>query len=70
MKNAIVDVINLSWPTVVIVVSIVIIMRVAYIIRNDRKTFWKALNFVKNMPIYSYREGFPLLKRKERRLWI
>ena len=39
MKNAIVDVINLSWPTVVIVVSIVIIMRVAYIIRNDRKTF-------------------------------
>lgn len=39
MRNAIVDVINLSWPTVVIVVSIVIIMRIAYIIRSDRKNF-------------------------------
>ena len=39
MRNAIVDVINMSWPTVVIVVTIVTIMRVAYIIRNDRKTF-------------------------------
>ena len=39
MKNAIVDVINMSWPTVVIVVVIISIMRIAYIIRNDRKTF-------------------------------
>lgn len=39
MRNAIVDVINLSWPTVVIVVTIVTIMRIAYIIRSDRKTF-------------------------------
>lgn len=39
MRNTIVDVINLSWPTVVIVVMIVSIMRIAYIIRNDRKSF-------------------------------
>ena len=39
MRNTIVDVINLSWPTVVIVVMIVSIMRVAYIIRSDRKSF-------------------------------
>ena len=37
MRNTIVDVINLSWPTVVIVVMIVSIMRVAYIIRSDRR---------------------------------
>lgn len=39
MRNTIVDVINLSWPTVVIVVMIVSIMRLAYIIRSDRKSF-------------------------------
>lgn len=39
MRNTIVDVINLSWPTVVIVVMIVSIMRIAYIIRSDRKSF-------------------------------
>ena len=39
MRNAIVDVINMSWPTVVIVVVISSIMRVAYIIRHDRKSF-------------------------------
>lgn len=39
MRNAIVDVINMSWPTVVIVVVISSIMRLAYIIKNDRKSF-------------------------------
>ncbi len=39
MRNAIVDVINMSWPTVVIVVVILAIMRLAYIIKNDRKSF-------------------------------
>ena len=39
MRNTIVDVINMSWPTVVIVVMIVSIMRIAYIIKNDRKSF-------------------------------
>lgn len=39
MRNAIVDVINMSWPTVVIVVVISSIMRVVYIIRHDRKSF-------------------------------
>ena len=39
MRNAIVDVINMSWPTVVIVVVISAIMRLAYIIKNDRKSF-------------------------------
>ena len=39
MRNAIVDVINMSWPTVVIVVVITSIMRAAYIIKNDRKSF-------------------------------
>ena len=39
MRNAIVDVINLSWPTVVIVVTTITIMRIAYIIRSDNKYF-------------------------------
>lgn len=39
MRNAIVDVINMSWPTVVIVVVISSIMRLTYIIKNDRKSF-------------------------------
>ena len=39
MRNAIVDVINMSWPTVVIVVVIASIMRVTYIIKHDRKSF-------------------------------
>ena len=39
MRNTIVDVINMSWPTVVIVVMIVSIMRITYIIKNDRKCF-------------------------------
>ena len=39
MRNTIVDVINMSWPTVVIVVMIVSIMRITYIIKNDRKSF-------------------------------
>lgn len=39
MRNAIVDVINMSWPTVVIVVTIVTLMRITYIIKNDRKSF-------------------------------
>lgn len=39
MRNTIVDVINLSWPTVVIVVMIVSIMRIAFIIKNDKKSF-------------------------------
>ena len=39
MRNTIVDVINMSWSTVVIVVMIVSIMRIAYIIKNDRKSF-------------------------------
>ena len=39
MRNAIVDVINMSWPTVVIVVVISSIMRLAYFIKNDRKSF-------------------------------
>ena len=39
MRNTIVDVINLSWPTVVIVVMIISIMRITYIIRSDRKSF-------------------------------
>ena len=39
MRNAIVDVINISWPTIVIVVTIISIMRITYIIKHDRKTF-------------------------------
>lgn len=39
MRNAIVDVINISWPTIVIVVTIISIMRVTYIIKHDRKSF-------------------------------
>ena len=37
MKAAIRETINMSWPTIAIVVSILIIMRVAYLINGERK---------------------------------
>ena len=37
MKGTLIEVLNLSWPTLVIVLSIVIILRVAYFMRSDKK---------------------------------
>ena len=39
MKAAIRETINMSWPTIVIVVAILIIMRVAYLVNGERKKF-------------------------------
>lgn len=39
MKVAIRETINMSWPTIAIVVAILIIMRVAYLINGERKKF-------------------------------
>lgn len=40
MESTIIDVIKMSWPTVVIVSSILIIMRVTYIIKSENKKFY------------------------------
>lgn len=39
MSRAIVDVINMSWPTIVIVVAVLVIMRIAILLRGERKSF-------------------------------
>ena len=39
MKAAIRETINMSWPTIAIVVAILIIMRVAYLVNGERKKF-------------------------------
>lgn len=39
MEQAIKDVIEMAWPTLVIFVSVVVIMRVAYLIKSERKSF-------------------------------
>ena len=39
MTKTISDIINKFWPVVVIVVSILIIMRVTYIVKSDRRSF-------------------------------
>lgn len=37
MKGTLIEVLNLSWPTLVIVLSIVIILRVSYFMKSERK---------------------------------
>lgn len=37
MKETLIEVLNLSWPTLVIVLSIVIILRVSYFMKSDKK---------------------------------
>ena len=37
MKGTLIEVLNLSWPTLVIVLSIVIILRVSYFMKSDKK---------------------------------
>ena len=37
MQKTLIEVINLSWPTLVIVLSILIILRVTYFIKHDKK---------------------------------
>lgn len=37
MEKTIIEVINLSWPTLVIVLSILIILRIAYFMKSDKK---------------------------------
>lgn len=37
MKETLIEVLNLSWPTLVIVLSIVIILRVSYFLKSDKK---------------------------------
>lgn len=39
MKAAITEVINLTWPTIVIVSCVLIIMRITLLIKSDRKNF-------------------------------
>lgn len=39
MEQAIRDVIKMSWPTLVIVLTLIIIMRITYIIKSDRSKF-------------------------------
>lgn len=39
MEETIKSVVEMTWPTLVIFSSVVIILRVAYLIRNERKTF-------------------------------
>lgn len=37
MKQAIREVINLSWPTLVIVLILIVILRITYIVKSDRR---------------------------------
>ncbi len=39
MKSVVKEVLYMSWPTLVVVLCILIILRVSYIIRSDRKSF-------------------------------
>ena len=39
MESAIRDVVNMSWPTLVIVVAIILILKVTYYFKGERKTF-------------------------------
>ncbi len=39
MRSAVMQVVNMSWPTIVIVSCVLIIMRVTILIKSDRKNF-------------------------------
>lgn len=39
MRNAVIEVVNMSWPTVVIVSSVLIIMRVTLLVKGERRGF-------------------------------
>lgn len=39
MESAIRDVVNMSWPTLVIVIAIILILKVTYYFKGERKTF-------------------------------
>lgn len=39
MRSAVIEVVNMSWPTIVIVSSVLIIMRITLLIKSDRKSF-------------------------------
>ena len=39
MRSSVIEVVNMSWPTIVIVSSVLIIMRITLLIKSDRKSF-------------------------------
>ena len=39
MRKAIIDIIDMSWPTIVIVICILTIMRLAMLFKGERKKF-------------------------------